>query len=209
MFQDLDQTLAALLEKELPQDALGQAASPLRVTFAAPDHDFPGSLKALKPPLVNLFLYDLRENRELRSNEWTAERDGGGGGGVSRQRPPVRVDCSYLVTAWGSSTDAEPRAKEEHWILGEVARALVKYSTLPEALLQGGLQGQQPPLPAAALGAGQLQSPSEFWQAMGGKPRPALHYTVTVALAPWAAVAAGKPVIDRRIRFRQTAGDRP
>ena len=203
MFQDLDQTLAALLERELPQDALGDPAGSLSISFAAPDHDFPGSLKTLKPPLVNLFLYDLRENRELRSNEWTVERDSSG---ASKQPPPVRVECSYLVTAWGSSADAEPRAREEHWILGEVARALVKYAALPEALLQGGLRGQEPPLPAAALRAGQLQSPSEFWQAMGGKPRPALHYTVTVALAPWAVVPAGRPVVDRVVRFRQTAG---
>ena len=52
-------------------------------------------------------------------------------------------------------------------------------------LLQGGLQSQELPLPTAALQPGRLQSLGEFWQALGGKPKSALNYTVTIAVQPF------------------------
>jgi hypothetical protein len=48
--------------------------------------------------------------------------------------------------------------------------------------LQGSLEGQEPPLPAVSLQPGRLQSLGEFWQALGGKPKAALNYTVTIAV---------------------------
>ncbi len=57
-------------------------------------------------------------------------------------------------------------------------------------------------MPAAALQAGHLQSPGEFWQALGGKPRAALHFTVTIGIAAAPPVEAGPAVVDKRLRFR-------
>ena len=51
-------------------------------------------------------------------------------------------------------------------------------------VLQGSLQTQELPLPTAVLQPGHLQSLGEFWQALGGKPKAALNYTVTVAVQP-------------------------
>jgi hypothetical protein len=53
------------------------------------------------------------------------------------------------------------------------------------------LENQEPPLPAAALQRGRLQSLGEFWQAMGGTPKPAFDYTVTIALQPFEATETG------------------
>jgi hypothetical protein len=93
----------------------------------------------------------------------------------------VRVDFSYLVTAWASESVLDP-AEDEHRLLGEVMRILLRYRTIPEDVLQGGLKGQQPPLPTSSLQPGRLQSLGEFWQALGGKPKAALNYQVTASV---------------------------
>ena len=176
MIHDLDSTLRALLLRDLPPVLAEQVA----ISFDTPDDQFPPTSVTL--PAIDLFLYDVRENLELRSNDWSMKRRGDGT--ARRQRPPVRVDCSYLVTAWPSESAPSP-AQDEHRLLGEVMIVLLRYPKLPDDLLQGGLQNQELPLPAAALQPGRLQSLGEFWQALGGKPKSALNYTVTIAVQPF------------------------
>jgi hypothetical protein len=53
------------------------------------------------------------------------------------------------------------------------------------------------------LQPGQLQSMGEFWQALGGKPKAALNYTVTIGVAPHAPEETGPLVTDKVIKFRQ------
>ncbi len=144
-------------------------------------------------PAINLFLYDVRENRELRSNEWLQERQSDGT--VSRQRSPVRVDCAYLITAMAG----DPLS--EHRLLGQVMMALLRYPHIPAELLQGELAGQDP-LPTSSLQASNLQSLSEFWQAMGNKARAVLNYTVTISVDPYAAVEV-QPAHEHVIALEQ------
>ncbi len=179
MIHDLDSTLRALLLRDLPPVLAEQVA----ISFDTPDDQFPPTSVTL--PAIDLFLYDVRENLELRSNDWSMKRRGDGT--ARRQRPPVRVDCSYLVTAWPSESAPSP-AQDEHRLLGEVMLVLLRYPKLPDDLLQGGLQSQDLPLPTAALQPGRLQSLGEFWQALGGKPKSALNYTVTIAVQPFEAL---------------------
>lgn len=171
MIQDLDNSLQTLLEIEL----LGALSNPVTIVFDTPDDKFNPTLAT-----VDFFLYDVRENLELRSNEWLLERQANG---VMRKKPPlVRVDCSYMVTAWSGDT------KSEHSLLSEVMKVLLRHPTLPENVLQGSLAGQKPPLPTSSLQSGRLQSLGEFWQALGGKPKAALHYTVTIGADPFKSV---------------------
>lgn len=192
MIDDLDHTIQRLLEAELPADLLAQ----IGISFAAPDDEFPPTSVTL--PAIDLFLYDVRENTELRSNEWRVERRVDG---MTTRPPPVRIDCSYLVTAWPSPSTNAP-AQEEHHLLGEVMAALLRHPVIPVELLQGRLERQQPPLPAAALQPGRLQSLAEFWQALGGKPKAALSYTVTIGVEAAPPVELGPPVTDKRLRLR-------
>jgi hypothetical protein len=178
VIDDLDDTLAALLLDELPQDVARQ----LEVSFAAPDDRFPHA--ALKLPAIDLFLYDVRENLELRSNDVYLDRHADGS--VTRSRAPPRVDFSYLITAWpGSGHDSV--VKDEHTLLGHVMRVLLRHRTLPDKVLRGSLKGQMPALPVSSLQPGRLQSLGEFWQALGGKPKAALNYQVTLAVDVWTA----------------------
>src|SRR4029450_9142907 len=130
-------------------------------------------------PAVDLFLYDVRENVDLRSNEVFVEHRTDGT--ALPARTPVRVDFSYLLTALASQSLPD-RAQDEHRLLGEVMRVLMRHRTIPEDVLQGVLVTQSPPLPASALQPGRLQSLGEFWQALGGKPKAALNYSVTLGL---------------------------
>jgi len=81
-------------------------------------------------------------------------------------------------------------------------KVLLKHPTIPEVLLQGSLKGQEPPLPSSTLQPGRLQSVSEFWQALGGKPKAALNYTVTIGVVPDVAQETERPVIDKSIKVR-------
>ena len=164
MIHDLDRSLTNLLESMKREGYVRE------ISFATPDDQFGPSL-----PAINLFLYDVRENNDLRSNEWRTEWRNEQP--VGRRLPPVRVDCSYLVTAWAGDIS------QEHHVLGEVMGLLLRYPTLPQDMLHGSLNKQELPLPTTALQPGRLQSLGEFWQALGGKPKAAFDYTVTVTMS--------------------------
>ena len=195
MFQDLDDSLQALLTTNLPTSLAGQ----VEISFAAPDDQFqPSSTVSLT---INLFLYDIRENLDLRSQEWIYQRQTSSEANEAERpqatkiAPPVRVDCSYLITTWSSQANAKIR--DEHYLLGTVMQTLLKYRTLPDSVLVGTMASQDLPLPTATLQASQLQSFSEFWQALGGKPKAALNYTVTISV-PVNEPETSAPLVERR-----------
>jgi hypothetical protein len=199
MINDLDQSLAVLLQRELHADFAEQ----VQISFAAPDDQFPPQSVTL--PAIDLFLYDVRENFELRDTEASIERDSVA---TAVRRPaPVRVDASYLITAWPSPNVTNP-SEDEHRLLGEVMRSLLRYRVLPEEVLRGELTSQALPLPVSSLQPGRLQSLGEFWQALGGKPKAALNYTVTLAIDV-ARPEQVKLVTDKVIKVRMENGSAP
>src|SRR5918997_482152 len=106
MFQDLDATLRALLgDPAAPGDV--RAAD---VSFDTPDKDFTPSQAT-----VNLFLHEILENRGLRDPAPFYEA--GADGEVMSRAAPLRVDCSYLATAWSAGSGAL-KPEEEHRLLG-------------------------------------------------------------------------------------------
>src|SRR5260370_12526339 len=121
MIDDLDKTIEELLKRELPASLVQQVS----ITFATPDSKFPPTSVTL--PAVNLFLYDIRENLELRDVEWTIDSNNGT---PVRKRPLVRLDCSYLVTAWPNPA-SNPAAPDGHRLLPEVMRGLMRHRTIP------------------------------------------------------------------------------
>ena len=181
MIQDVDDSLLTLLRAE------GSALlKQINISFRAPDKDFPNKVKA---PAIDLFLYDVRENLDLRSNEFSMERTDKGTAKILP--PPARVDCSYLITAWSADKDEKVISAEEHRLLGEVMITLLRFPELPREYLRGSLANQALPVPTATLHPGRLQSLGEFWQALDGQPRTALNYTVTIAVQPALAVETG------------------
>jgi hypothetical protein len=147
---------------------------------------------------IDLFLFDIRENLELRSNEPRLERRGFE---AVLRAAPRRIDCSYLVTAWPVGGPALPL--QEHRLLAQVLQLLSRVPTVPALFLQGSLVGQTPPLPLIVPQLDGLKSPAEFWTAMGSRLRASLTVTVTVSV-PYAPEVTGPIVTTLRNRF----GDR-
>jgi Pvc16 N-terminal domain len=193
MLDDLDRTIEALLRHELPAELVSQIA----ITFSPPDDQFPP--QAVTLPALDVFLFGIRENRDLRAPEPVVDR--GADGVVVRRRSPIRVACTYLVTAWASESSTTP-ALDEHRLLGEAMRALLRHSTIPEPVLQGSLAAQEPPLPTLMIEPDLPQSHVDLWHALKGKVRAAFTYTVTIGVDALEPVAAGPPVIERRFRYR-------
>lgn len=160
--------LTPVLKKILTQSDLGE----VDVIFTRPEEDF-------KPnkPTINLFLYDIRENLDLRSNEPTAERSNGQ---VILHRPPLFINCYYLVTAWSEKTSLEERILEEHKLLSQVLQILAKYPTIPDKFLPNTLKGRDPPWEIVTLLPDAQKHLSEFWGAIGLKLRPS--FTVTAGI---------------------------
>jgi hypothetical protein len=174
MFDDLDASLTQLLN-----DAPAVELPELRnadVTFVTPEGAF-----APAQPTVDLFLYEVRENRELRDPEPIIERDGD----RFVQRPaPLRADCAYIVTTWASGPPGAARVAVEHRLLGQVLTWLSRFPIVPDRYLQGllGLPDRLYPPPALVAQHDPNQNAGDFWVAMGIPPRPAFGLTVTVEL---------------------------
>ncbi|MFF8942180.1 Pvc16 family protein [Streptomyces sp. NPDC014864] len=200
MFQDLDDTLRALLTAEdVPPEV--RAAD---VSFDTPDKDF-GPTQAT----VNLFLHDVQENRALRDVAPVVERvDERVDSGYRTSRPPLRLDCTYLVTAWSGRTGGL-KAAEEHQLLGLALRWLSRFDVVEDRFLRGGMtrppQSHAPPAAVAQVREG--QSMGQFWTALGVPPRPAFSLTVTIDVPPFDAPVDEPPL--RSVGFEHTSLEHP
>jgi hypothetical protein len=189
MFHDLDSTLGELLKRELPPELVDQVS----ISFATPDGQFPPVSVTL--PAINLFLHEIQENRELRSTEPLLDRQSDGS--VIRVPAPVRVDCNYLITVW-PSPGIQPE-QDEHRILGEVMRVLLRHREIPQVVLQGSMKDQPLPVRAVVLQSGRPEARGDFWQALGGKPKAAFNYTVTISVGVEPPADAGSTVVRTKI----------
>jgi hypothetical protein len=168
MIRDLTLALKAILTQAGLPDELRAA----HLSFERPSEPFGPSETTL-----NLYLYDIRENAELRQNEPLVER---ANGIVTLRKPPLRVSCSYLVTAWPAVV-GEELALQEHRLLSQALWVLSRYPSIPRNFLQGSLQGQDS-LPMMTAQADGLKNPAEFWTALGNRLKPSLTLTVTLAM---------------------------
>jgi len=175
MIDDLSRTLKAVLHDptfatEFPE-------------LNGADVLFDRPLDPFTPPntAVDVFLYDIRENLELRLNEVTTEIVNDQ---VITHPAALRLACSYLVTAW--PVGGPDLALQEHKLLTQILRVLSRYPTIPASFLQGTLVGQDPPLPMVALHPDALKNLAEFWSSLGSKLKASLTVTVTISVPVFA-----------------------
>ncbi len=180
MIADLDRTIESLLTAEIPIQN-----GEIDVKFDQPTREWSARLSR---PTINLFLYDLRENNMLRQHQWERVMEANGRSqpyNPSQKRTPFRVDCHYMLTAWG----ADPL--DEHHLLTRAMLALFRYPILTSKQLIGELDNQenQPfKLQTRLASHDKLTNPAELWGAMDNEMRPSISYIVTLALDPWTAV---------------------
>jgi hypothetical protein len=169
MFHDLDSTISQILNDPAAPADLFNAD----VSFITPDQNFTPAQAT-----VNLFLYEVKENRELRDPAPIIEKNGDI---FIRKEPPLRVDCSYIVTAWSNAV-GDARVVEEHRLLAQALLWLSRFPTIPSDKLQGSLANQPYPPPTMVAQMDPNKNAGDFWFALGIPPRPAFYLVVTIAM---------------------------
>jgi hypothetical protein len=167
MITDLNETIKQILIKKGALDP-----GEVDINFETPDREWSASLSK---PTINLYLYDIRENHELRGLEWFVEKDRNGI--ATRKKNPSRMDLSYLITVW--TNDIE----DEHRLLWNTLLTLFRYPELPEELLSGQLAVLQYPVKTVtAQPDGLFSNPADFWAALDNELKPSINYVVTLPL---------------------------
>ena len=181
MIHDVDESLRALVRR----DALN--GSGVEVAFDAPTKDW---VARRNSPVVNLYLYDIREDLSRRDTAWIDVR-GDDGRVKERRLPPRRFRLSYLATAWTQ------RPEDEHRLLSSLLAGFLQHEYFPAELLQGSLEGEETPvLVTVALPPDDERKIADTWSALGGELKPSLDIVVTAPMNIARSMEAGPPVLE-------------
>ncbi len=166
MIQDMDETIRQILVKKGKLNG-----GDIDISFDQPTGEWAGSLTR---PTINCYLYDIRENVELRSRDWKVERENG----ISRRvMDPLRIDLSYIVTVWTRNIE------DEHRLLWRVLHTLAAQKSILAADAEGALLRQPYNMPTkVALPSEAIRNLPDLWGVMENQLRPAINYVITVAL---------------------------
>jgi hypothetical protein len=189
VLRDVDSALQTLFRTRVTTLAAGSPPTvlPAQVGVAPPDDDWINDVDAGTPrKAINIFLAELRENRELRSPARVQRRQGAV---VLSEPAPMRVAAHYLITAWSPSQDRRTRTLDEHDVLAEAANVLADV----QVVTVGGVD-----LPTEIMPPEGFPKLAEFWGTMGSRHRwkPAIQLIVTVPLLRSPDVS-GTPVTTR------------
>src|SRR5436305_675575 len=181
MIQDVDESLRALVKR----DALN--GSKADVAFDAPTKEWSSRRNT---PTVDLYLYDIREDLELREVMWENIR--GESGMVSDRRPPPRrFKLSYLITAWTQ------RPEDEHRLLSAALGCFLRHAALPGDVLGGSLADQpHAVIVTIALPPPEDRNLSDVWSALGGELKPSLDLVVNASFDSGRTETVGPPVLE-------------
>ena len=163
MFADLDESIRQLL---VQQGNLNSGE--VDIAFDMPTRDWSASISK---PTVNLYLYDVRENLEIRNPVPWQVRPGPNNTAI-KSRPDVKVDVSYNITAFATTIE------DEHRLLSRVLLTLFQHPVLPNELLQG-VVAEQEIQTSTAKSSGVFQSPTDYWGALDNDIRPSVDYRLT------------------------------
>jgi hypothetical protein len=187
---EIDDALKDLLLRELPV-----RKGEIEVAFDQPSREWSSQLNK---PAVNLYLFDIKENVELRASEQLVaeKRDNGT---IAIRRNPVRIDLFYLVTCWTRNI------QDQHRLLSNVLISLLRNPTFPEDLLPEQLKNQALPMRIKAAQGEIIANITDLWSTLNNEMRPGIRLTVTISVEPH------KPdvypmVQSAELRFQQEPG---
>jgi hypothetical protein len=193
MIADLDETIKQLIKAELPIKN-----GEIDISFDQPKREW--SAKLTKPA-INLFLYDVRENAELRQHGWQRlPPTNGNGRVVGQKRMPFRVDCHYILTTWAAESE------DEHRLLTRTMLVLFRHKIFQPEMLLGQLEHPIFPVSTTLARHDRLTNPAEVWSSLDNELRPSISYIVTLALDPWSEVTG--PAV-RSFTMRVGQAERP
>lgn len=185
MIHEVDDVLRALIRAEVLE------GRQIAVVFDAPTREWAAKVNA---PMVNLYLYDIREDMRRRERGLHNEYDERGAI-VARRRPPRFFKLSYLITAWTK------RPEDEHRLLSSLLACLLRYEALPPERLAGSLAEVGAAVPMSiALPPPEDRSFADVWSALGGELKPSLDLVISVPVTASPVYEAGPPVGDEGLR---------
>jgi hypothetical protein len=187
MISDVDNVLRELLIREIPI-----RKGEVEIAFDLPKREWSSQLNK---PTLNLFLFDIKENLELRGSErHKAEKREDGS--IAIKRNSVRVDLNYLITSWTRDV------QDQHRLLSGALLALLRNSTVPDNLLPERLQSQPVPI-RLKVAQGEIASNiTDLWSTLDNELRPGIRLTVTVSFEPFSP-EVHVPVQSVEIDFTQ------
>ncbi|MFJ5915581.1 DUF4255 domain-containing protein [Streptomyces ardesiacus] len=195
MIHEVDEVLKSLLKSGALTD------SGIDVAFEAPTRDWAARRNA---PVVNAYLYDIREDVNRRHRGQMAVRDQDDIV-IKRRQPPRWFRLSYLVTAWTKTP------QDEHRLLSAVLATLLPRELLPPSELPGSLGALNLSVPLTVAGIqSETRSLAEIWSALGGELKPSLDLVVTAPFPAFPEYDAGPPVTEgATVRVGGMEGDPP
>ncbi len=179
MIHEVDEALRRFVRR----DAL--PGTEVEVAFDAPTKDWASRRTG---PVVDLYLYDIREDTRRREYG-EIERRNEDGIVDARFQPPRWFKLSYLVTAWTQ------RAEDEHRLLSVLLACFLSRDGLPIDLLVGGLAEARAAVHyTCALPPPQDRALSDVWSALGGELKPSLDLVLTAPFDVARYAEVGPPV---------------
>jgi hypothetical protein len=153
--------------------------------FTVPDEAWRDRVRSGTTRRLNIYLYEVRENREMHRAPWDVVTLADQTAVLSQ--PPAYFDCHYLISAWSPTEESEATSPvpEEHELLGEALRVLLRNPDVTPATL--GIAGGGPVFQQAHiyLTVSPPETPrvlNDFWSTMRLPWRPAILLTATAPL---------------------------
>jgi hypothetical protein len=203
MLDYIDNMLRQLFITQVPL-----ITSPLQVRFQPPDDAWRTEVSTLGKPALNVYMIELKENREVHSCGRTRVTNGGV---VSETPLPRYVDVHYLITAWDYSGPPSPGVEPtvvEHELLWGVIAALMDADPLtPQKIyapsqLPGGFPAliADAEIPTVTIPHDGFGKHAEFWGTMPGHNHPWRPAVVLILTLPVTLpVVEVSPMVTTRI----------
>lgn len=153
--------------------------------FSIPDEDWRTRVRTGTELRLDIYLYEIRENRELRRANWDVTQLANNTAALSQ--PPAYFDCYYLISAWSPATDSDAVTPmlDEHQVLSEALRVLMRNPDVTPATL--GVPGGGPVFQQAHvyLTVTPPETPrvlNDFWSTMKLPWKPAIQLVATAPI---------------------------
>ncbi len=162
-------TAIGLVSRSLRELLLGEMIldPPVNVTILAPD-------EAGGARRINLFLYKVMENAQLKNLDWQVRRDN-----TSQQTPPpLSLNLYYLMTAYATN-DPQTGNSSAHEILGDAMRVFYENAMVPEGYLAPGLQDARERIQISHIDF-DMEELGQVWNTSGQPFRLSVMYQISV-----------------------------
>jgi len=156
--------------------------------------------------IINIYLFDIRENLEAKANKWELTRDKTR---TYREKPPVLLDLFYMITIYGASSNIESKIEEELQILSYLLPIIYNKNHLTQedvgsefTSLFKQLDKNSPKIPIESIHPKFLDEQGGFqiWSAFEQHLKPAIYLKLTAPIL-FDAVDMGTIVLEKSMNL--------